>query len=76
MCVSAERIVERASTRLILLSRSGFPSVALHPKEIPAGLNAEEVIRHVGLSHTQVERAFVKVLGNTIHQEIARLRML
>jgi AraC-like DNA-binding protein len=29
----------------------------------------------VGLSHTQVEKVFAKVLSTTVHQEITRLRM-
>ena len=74
--VSPKRIVERASTETDPVEPLWL-SEALRfiRKEIPSGLNAEEVIRHVGLSHTQVERAFVNVLGNTVHQEIARLRL-
>ena len=74
--VSPKRIVERASTETDPVEPAWL-SAALRfiRKEIPSGVNAEEVIRHVGLSHTQVERAFVKALGNTVHQEIARLRM-
>ncbi len=74
--VSPKRIVERASTETDPVEPLWL-SEALRfiRKEIPSGLNAEEVIRHVGLSHTQVERVFVNVLGNTVHQEIARLRL-
>ena len=69
-------IVERASTETDPVEPLWLSdALRFIRKEIAAGVNAEEVIRHVGLSHTQVERAFVKVLGNTIHQEIARLRM-
>lgn len=76
VCVPPRRIVERASTEIDPVEPQWLSEALRYiRKEIPAGLNAEEVIRHVGLSHTQVERAFVKVLGNTIHQEIARLRM-
>jgi len=74
--VSPKRIVERASTETDPVEPPWL-SEALRfiRKEISAGVNAEEMIRHVGLSHTQIERAFMKVLGNTVHQEIARLRM-
>ena len=74
--VAPKRIVERASTETDPVEPQWL-SEALRfiRKEISAGGNAEEVIRHVALSHTQVERAFVKALGNTVHQEIARLRM-
>lgn len=74
--VPPRRVVERASTEIDPVEPQWL-SEALRfiRKGIPEGVNAEEVIRHVGLSHTQVERAFTKVLGSTIHQEIARLRM-
>jgi LacI family transcriptional regulator len=74
--VSPKRVVERASTETDPVEPQWL-SEALRfiRKEIPGGVNAAEVIRHVGLSHTQVERAFVKALGNTVHQEISRLRM-
>jgi LacI family transcriptional regulator len=74
--VSPKRIVERASTETDPVEPQWL-SEALRfiRKEIVAGVNAAEVIRHVGLSHTQVEKAFAKVLGTTVHQEISRLRM-
>ncbi len=74
--VSPKQMVERSSTETDPVEPLWL-SEALRfiRKEIPAGVNAEEVIRHVGLSHTQVEKAFAKVLGNTVHQEITRLRM-
>jgi LacI family transcriptional regulator len=74
--VSPKRIVERASTETDPVEPLWLSdALRFIRKEIPAGVNADEVIRHVGLSHTQVERALVKALGNTVHQEIARLRM-
>lgn len=74
--VAPKHIVERASTETDPVEPLWL-SEALRfiRKEIAAGVNAEEVIRHVGLSHTQVEKAFSKVLGSTVHQEITRLRM-
>jgi LacI family transcriptional regulator len=74
--VSPRQMVERASTETDPVEPLWL-SEALRfiRKEIPAGVNTEEVIRHVGLSHTQVEKAFAKVLGSTVHQEITRLRM-
>lgn len=38
-------------------------------------INAQDVIRHTGLSHTKVERTFRGVLGHTLHAELATLRM-
>ena len=74
--VSPVRVVERASTEIDPVEPLWLSdALRFIRKEIPSGVNAEEVIRHVGLSHTQIERAFVKVLGSTIHQEITRLRM-
>ncbi len=70
------RIVERASTETDPVEPQWLSAALRFIREaIPSGINAEDVIRHVGLSHTHVERAFVRVLGNTVHQEIARLRM-
>lgn len=76
LLVSPSRIVERASTETDPVDPPWL-SEALRfiRQEISSGVNAAEVIRHVGFSHTQVERVFTSVLGNTVHQEIARLRM-
>ena len=74
--VSPKRIVERASTETDPVEPPWLSeSLRFIRKAIPSGVNAEEVIRHVGLSHTQVERVFIKALDTTVHQEIARLRM-
>jgi len=75
-CVAPKRIVERASTETDPVEPLWL-SEALRfiRKGIPSGVNAEEVIRHVGLSHTQVEKAFAKKLGTTVHCEISRLRL-
>ena len=76
LLVAPKQVVERASTETDPVEPQWL-SEALRfiRKEIPSGVNAAEVIRHVGLSHTQVEKAFAKALGNTVHQEISRLRM-
>jgi len=76
LLVSPSRMVERASTETDPVDPPWL-SEALRfiRQEISSGVNAAEVIRHVGFSHTQVERVFTRVLGNTIHQEITRLRM-
>lgn len=74
--IAPSRIVERASTATDPVEPQWLAdALRFIRKEIPAGVNAEEVIRHVGRSHTQVERAFVHAIGHTVHQEIARLRM-
>ena len=74
--IAPARIVERASTETDPVEPQWLAeALRFIRKEIPSGVNAAEVIRHVGLSHTQVEKAFAKALGNTVHQEISRLRM-
>lgn len=74
--VPPRQMVERASTETDPVEPLWLSdALRFIRKELPAGVNAEEVIRHVGLSHTQVEKAFAKVLGSTVHQEISRLRM-
>jgi len=76
LTVAPKLIVKRASTETDPVDPLWLSEALRFIRQnLTAGVNAEEVIRHVGLSHTQVERVFVKELGNTVHQEIARLRM-
>jgi len=76
LLVAPRQIVERASTETDPVEPQWLSHALRYIRQnLASGVNAEEVIRHVGLSHTQVERAFVKVLGGTVHQEISRLRM-
>ena len=70
------RVVERASTECEPVEPHWLSEALRFIRQaIPNGVNADEVIRHVGFSHTQVEKTFVNVLGCTVHQEISRLRM-
>lgn len=76
MVVSPKQIVERASTEIDPVEPQWLSHALRYIRQnLSSGVNAEEVIRFVELSHTQVERTFSRVLGCTIHQEIARLRM-
>ena len=42
---------------------------------IAGNLSAEDVFRHVGKSHTLVDRAFRNVLGTSVQKEIMRVRL-
>lgn len=76
LLVSPRQVVERASTETDPVEPQWLSETLRFIRQnLASGVNAEEVIRHVGLSHTQVERAFTKALGHTVHREIARLRM-
>lgn len=44
-------------------------------RNIAANLSAEDVFRHVGKSHTLVDRAFRTALGTSVQKEIMRLRL-
>ncbi len=70
------RVVERASTECDPVEPQWLSeTLRFIRKGICDGVNADEVIRHTGLSHTLVGKTFSRVLGCTVHQEIARLRM-
>ena len=69
-------IVMRASTD----SYPGAPdwfadAMSYIENEIRTGLSASDVFRHVGYSRTLVERVFRKVLGKTVQEEIAEVRI-
>jgi len=74
--VSPKQMFERASTETDPVEPPCLAK-ALHfiRRQIPSGVNAGEVIRYMGLSHTQADRIFANALGKTIHEEITRLRM-
>ena len=44
-------------------------------RNIAANLSAEDVFRHVGKSHTLVDRAFRTALGTSVQKEIMRARL-
>jgi LacI family transcriptional regulator len=76
LLVEPKHVVERASTETDPVEPLWLSEALRFIRQnLAAGVNAEEVIRHVGLSHTQVEKTFARVLGCTVHREIARLRM-
>lgn len=69
-------IVMRASTD----SYPGAPdwfadAMSYIGNEIHTGLSASDVFRRVGYSRTLVERVFRKVLGKTVQEEIAEVRI-
>ena len=69
-------IVMRASTD----SYPGAPdwfadAMSYIENEIRTGLSASDVFRRVGYSRTLVERVFRKVLGKTVQEEIAEVRV-
>ena len=69
-------IVVRASTD----SYPGAPgwfadAMSYIENEIRTGLSASDVFRRVGYSRTLVERVFRKVLGKTVQEEIATVRI-
>ena len=69
-------IVVRASTD----SYPGAPdwfadAMSYIENEIRTGLSASDVFRRVGYSRTLVERIFRKVLGKTVQEEIAEVRI-
>ena len=74
--VSPKQMVERTSTETDPVEPPCLAQ-ALHfiRKQIPSGVNAGEVIQHMGLSHTKADCIFINALGKTIHEEITRLRI-
>ena len=69
-------IVMRTSTN----SYPGAPAwfaeaLSLIGGEIQTGISASDVFRHVGYSRTLVERVFRKVLGKTVQEKIAEMRI-
>lgn len=69
-------IVMRASTDAYPDAPDWFPdAISYIESEIRTGLSASDVFRRVGYSRTLVERVFRKVLGKTVQEEIADVRI-
>ena len=69
-------IVIRASTDSYPGAPDWFPDAMSYiESEIRTGLSASDVFRRVGYSRTLVERVFRKVLGKTVQEEIAEVRV-
>ena len=68
--------VERRSTRTYPVSPAWLSdALVLIKGSIANRLNATDVYRHVGKSHTLVNKAFRDVLGTTVSREIAATRI-
>lgn len=66
----------RASTDAYPDAPDWFPDAMSYiESEIRTGLSASDVFRRVGYSRTLVERVFRKVLGKTVQEEIADVRI-
>ena len=69
-------IVVRTSTDSYPGAPDWFPDAMSYiESEIRTGLSASDVFRRVGYSRTLVERVFRKVLGKTVQEEIADVRI-
>ena len=74
--VPPKALVPRASTRIYPVDPPWLSDALFFiGKNFSKGINADDVFRHLGRSHTGVERAFRDVLDTTVHSEIARVRL-
>lgn len=75
--VPPKRLVARGSTEVFPVQPEWLAQalVFIH-RNATQGISAADVVRHVGYSHTFVQRAFREKLGSTIQREIARTRLL
>ncbi len=70
------RIIERASTDAFLFSNPWLSDAMVFIRHnLPAGITAADVVRHLGCSHTTVNHAFHAELGTTVQREIIRQRV-
>jgi len=74
--VPPKALVPRASTRIYPIDPPWLSDALLFVgKNFSKGINADDVFRSLGRSHTGVEQAFRDVLGTTVHREIVRVRL-
>ena len=70
------RVIERASTDTYQFSIKWISDALVYiRRNLTSGVNASDVVRHVGYSHTTVNNAFRYELGTTVQQEIIRQRL-
>ncbi len=70
------RVIERASTDVFQFSNPWLSDALVYiRRNLTAGVNAADVVRHLGYSHTTVNKAFRAKLGTTVQQEIIRQRL-
>ena len=69
-------VAERASTETYPLKPEWLSDalVFIH-RHVADGISAEDVFRHLGLSHTIVSREFRRTLDTTVQKEIAKSRL-
>ena len=70
------RVVERASTDAFQFSIPWLSDALVFiRRNLAKGINAADVVRRLGYSHTTVNNAFRYELGTTVQQEIIRQRL-
>ncbi len=70
------RVIERVSTDVFQFSNPWLSDALIYiRRNLAAGVNATDVVRHLGYSHTTVNKAFRANLGTTVQQEIIRQRL-
>ncbi len=70
------RVIERASTDAFQFSIPWLSdAVVFIRRNLAKGINAADVVRHLGYSHTTVNNAFRGELGTTVQQEIIHQRL-
>lgn len=74
--VPPRALINRASTQIYPVDPPWLSDALIYiGKHFAQGINADDVFRHVGHSHTGVEKAFRDVLNTTVHKEIVRVRL-
>jgi LacI family transcriptional regulator len=74
--VDPNRVIGRASTEVYPIDPPWLSDVLVYMrKRVGDRLTADDVFKHLGLSHTTVNRTFRKVLNTTVQKEIAAARM-
>lgn len=70
------RVIERASTDAFQFTTPWLSdAIVFIRRNLGKGINASDVVRHLGYSHTTVNNAFRYELGTTIQQEIIHQRL-
>lgn len=70
------RVIERASTDAFQFTIPWLSDAVIFiRRNVGRGINAADVVRHLGYSHTTVNNAFRYELGTTVQQEIIRQRL-
>lgn len=74
--IPPKALISRASTQIYPITPPWLSDALIFiGKNFQKGINADDVFRHVRLSHTSVQQAFRDVLGITVHKEIVRVRI-